>query len=231
MKSMKGILVLIATLTNLPAGTAQTEVGMVPLVSAVQDPQPAQPPTPAPRDPPPPPPRARPQPPSEPEEASPQHESSAGQWVYTDQYGWVWMPYGDEFTNVPPGGSTPNMYVYYPEGGWCWVIAPWLWGWGSMPYFGLLGPRYFGWYGHGLGHWYGFADRYGHRGWSGRGYSSGGRWNGVGHIQAAPSRGGHFTASRGGHFSAPRGGNFAAPRGGFRGGGGSTRGSGHGGHR
>src|SRR5665811_1632972 len=24
--------------------------------------------------------------------------AAAGQWVYTDQYGWIWMPYGTQYT-------------------------------------------------------------------------------------------------------------------------------------
>jgi hypothetical protein len=102
--------------------------------------------------------------------------ASDGQWVYTEQYGWVWMPYGDKFTHVPPDGGVPNMYVYYPEAGWCWVIAPWLWGWGPRPYFGMLGPGFYGWWGVGLGRWFGFAGPYRHLGWEHRGYWGGGRW-------------------------------------------------------
>src|SRR5512137_1597510 len=54
----------------------------------------------------------------------------SGQWVYTSQYGWVWMPHGDAYVNVPATGDAPNMYVYYPSVGWAWVVAPWVWGWG-----------------------------------------------------------------------------------------------------
>jgi hypothetical protein len=115
------------------------------------------------------------------------------------------MPYGDTYTHVPPDGGTPSMYVYYPEAGWCWVVAPWLWGWGPMPYFGLFGPRYYGWYGVGFGHWYGFAGPYAHWGWSGRAYWHGGRWNGV-------SR---FYGGRGSYSGSGRG---------FSGGGGHSRG-------
>ena len=58
----------------------------------------------------------------------------SGSWVYTAQYGWVWMPYADAYTYVPPSGyGEPYMYVYYPAGGWSWVVAPWLWGWGPLP--------------------------------------------------------------------------------------------------
>jgi hypothetical protein len=38
----------------------------------------------------------------------------AGQWVYTQQYGWVWMPYGDAYSYVPPDGQgQPYEYVVY----------------------------------------------------------------------------------------------------------------------
>jgi hypothetical protein len=51
--------------------------------------------------------------------------ASSGQWVYTQQYGWVWIPYGDNYTDVPATGSgEPYEYVYYPAYGWCWVDAP-----------------------------------------------------------------------------------------------------------
>src|SRR6266545_478148 len=52
-----------------------------------------------------------------------------GQWVYTQQYGWVWMPYASTYTYAPPDGyGTPYEYVYYPAYGWAWVVAPWVWG-------------------------------------------------------------------------------------------------------
>jgi hypothetical protein len=73
-----------------------------------------------------------------------------GQWVYTSQYGWVWMPYGDAYTYVPPDGAgEPSMYVYYAGYGWTWIAAPWVWGYGPWPWFGAAGPYGFGWYGYG----------------------------------------------------------------------------------
>jgi hypothetical protein len=87
-----------------------------------------------------------PPPPTPPPETS----VGAGQWVYTDQYGWIWIPYGDEFTYVPPGGTgAPYEYVYYPSYGWTWVAAPWIWGYETWPYFGVYGAASFGWYGGG----------------------------------------------------------------------------------
>ncbi len=38
------------------------------------------------------------------------------------------MPYRHSYVYLPPDGSTPNMYVYYPTVGWCWMVAPWIWG-------------------------------------------------------------------------------------------------------
>src|SRR5215813_1986269 len=34
-----------------------------------------------------------------------------GQWVYTAQYGWLWMPFGQQFIHVPQGGAPPQMFV------------------------------------------------------------------------------------------------------------------------
>ena len=73
--------------------------------------------------------------------------SIAGQWVYTTQYGWVWMPYGPQYVDEGTyGARTPYQYVYTPSFGWAWCSAPWLWGWGAYPWFGPLGPDRFGWY-------------------------------------------------------------------------------------
>jgi hypothetical protein len=92
-----------------------------------------------------------PPPPSQPE---PQAQVSAtvppGQWVYTAQYGWIWMPYADAYTWAPPSGyGTPYAYAYYPAYGWAWLAAPWVWGYGPWPYFGFYGAVSFGWYGAG----------------------------------------------------------------------------------
>jgi hypothetical protein len=82
--------------------------------------------------------------------APPTASLPSGQWVYTQQYGWVWMPYPDDYTYVPPDGyGEPYAYVYTPAFGWTWVVAPWVWGFGPWPYFGVHGPAYFGWYRHG----------------------------------------------------------------------------------
>ena len=127
------------------------------------------------------------------------HQQSApratGQWVFTSQYGWVWMPYGNQYVDEGYSGApSPYAYVYTVSVGWSWVAAPWLWGWGPYPYFGIRGPRYYGWYrglyrsGYGWGHYRG-------------GYSRG--W--------AASRSYPHSYSRGGavHVTRPAGGGFA----------------------
>jgi hypothetical protein len=133
--------------------------------------------------------------------------SPSGQWVYTSQYGWIWIPYGNAYTYLPAGGVAPDMYVYYPSFGWTWVVAPWVWGLGPRPYFGVVGYTHFVWYGRGFGRWYGFAPRY--VTWGPRGYWAGGRWMaphnvypGVApHYAAAP----HSVASNViPHYAAPR---------------------------
>ncbi len=106
-------------------------------------PQSAAPSTPAP---PPPTPAERPAPPQPSDERA--TGGTTGQWVYTQQYGWVWMPYADDFLYVPPYGP-PYAYLYYPLYGWTWVVAPWIYGWGPWPFFGFYGAVHYGWYGRG----------------------------------------------------------------------------------
>lgn len=73
-----------------------------------------------------------------------------GQWVFTQQYGWIWMTTGDQYTYVPPEGSgEPLEYVYYGGIGWTWIAAPWVWGYGPRPYWGRARPDRFAWYRHG----------------------------------------------------------------------------------
>jgi len=102
--------------------------------------------------------------------------SASGQWVYTTQYGWIWMPYGTGYTYLP-ASAYPDMYVYTPAYGWRWVVAPWVWGLGPRPYFGVYGWNRFAWYGRGFGgRWYGYRGGpvWASRGWYGapahRGY-------------------------------------------------------------
>lgn len=172
MKPWAGTLALITTLSGLPL-TAQ-EPGKPTPPSEASEQAPAKPAVPEPKTPPPPPPADPPKPPARSDQTA---SEKGGQWVYTEQYGWVWMPYGDRYTHLPPDGSVPHMYVYEQEAGWCWVAAPWLWGWGPMPYFGVFGPRYYTWFGVGLGHWYGFRPHYAYRSWGGPRYWHGGGWS------------------------------------------------------
>jgi hypothetical protein len=94
--------------------------------------------------------------------------TGAGQWVYTEQYGWVWMPYGDQYTYEGTAyDASPYAYVYQPSYGWTWLAAPWIWGWGAYPYFGVNGAWGFGWY-RGL-----YRGGYGWGGYRGGGYHGG----------------------------------------------------------
>ena len=117
---------------------------------------------------------------------------ASGQWVYTSQYGWVWMPYGAGYTYLP-AGAYPDMYVYFPVYGWRWVVAPWVWGIGPRPYFGVYGWARFGWYGHGFGRWYGYR---GGPVWAGRGWGRPGWYGHPGYpgtvVRPAP----HFVGPR-----------------------------------
>ncbi len=138
-------------------------------------------------------------PPSPPPNATPPPPPTAGglpegQWVYTQQYGWVWMTYGDAFTYVPPGGSgEPLEYLYEPTYGWVWVVSPWVWGVGPWPYFGRRGPSSFAWYRHG---WWRTPSRWRYRPAPARGEPS------AHGIRPAPPRG--ERRARGGAYE-PRG--------------------------
>lgn len=99
-----------------------------------------------------------------------------GQWVYTAQYGWIWMPYGIQYVYEPPAeGAYPQAFVYHPMYGWRWVLAPWVWGWGLVPFYGSNGPWPFAWY---------RGPTYVHAGWRRAGYP-GGATNPVGGMQRA----------------------------------------------
>jgi hypothetical protein len=103
-----------------------------------------------PSGPPPPPPSAPPPPSDASASAPPVGAVPSGDWVYTDQYGWVFMPSADQYTWIPPGAvGEPLEFVYLPDAGWDWVGAPWIWGVGPAPHFGRRGPNAFGWYRHG----------------------------------------------------------------------------------
>jgi hypothetical protein len=95
----------------------------------------------------------------------------AGQWVRTVQYGWLWIPYGQEYTYIPADPQVfPEEYVYYPVYGWRWVAAPWVFGYGPEPLWGAPGIRLFAWY---TRPWFRVG---GHWGWGG--YRGWGRYRG-----------------------------------------------------
>jgi hypothetical protein len=173
------------------AGTDESSSAVVMVQAEAAPAATAEPNLPAPAETPPPPPQTRPQPPVQ-EQAPAAQPMPQGQWVYTTQYGWVWMPYSDAYTYVPPNGyGQPYAYVYYPTYGWTWIVAPWVWGWGPWPFFGAVGPVHFGWFGHGWWRWPGrwqFAP----------GRHGGGRF-GPG-VRPAPPRSGFMGPGvRGGH--------------------------------
>jgi len=144
------------------------------------------------------------------------------QWVYTSQYGWVWMPYGQQYVDEGAyGAASPYQYVYCVGAGWSWIAAPWLWGWGPYPYFGVWGPLHFGWYrglyrsGYGWGRYRGGAPR--------GGYFAGGYVRGGGAYRATRPLGGRYVSRSYGstRFQGPvrtygaapiRGGSFASGR-------------------
>jgi hypothetical protein len=192
--------------------------------------QPSQPAEAAPAEGPPPPEAPPSQPPPPPPQdsqpvtvagASQPGAAPAGQWVFTNQYGWLWMPYGQPYTYIPNDSQVfPNQYVYYPVYGWRWVVAPWVYGYGPCPYWGGFGPRYFAWYAHPWfrvgGHWgwggYRGWGRYrgwiGPRSWGSRGwarapayYRTGVGWRHSGHATHSGSgaRGTGHTRTTGAH--------------------------------
>ncbi len=114
---------------------AETSAGQA---SSGAQPEAVQPPTPPPEMLPPAPPAQPPAPPVQvQEQPQPQVQqpagaaqgAGAGQWVYTSEYGWIWMPYGNQYTyEGTPNDANPYSYAYYPNYGWMWLAAPWVWG-------------------------------------------------------------------------------------------------------
>jgi hypothetical protein len=89
----------------------------------------------APPAPPPPPTEAPPSPQAQAPQDQPDVQQSApsagGQWVYSQTYGWIWVPGGTTSYSV---NSEPYVYLYTPSYGWTWYASPWGWG----PFF--VGP-------------------------------------------------------------------------------------------
>jgi hypothetical protein len=136
--------VLIAAVTSIGSAALAQEPGWQPTGQ------------PAPMPPPPPPPQAQTYtpdayaaqtyaPPSYAAPAPVAPPAADGQWVYTIQYGWVWMPYGANYTYAP-GGNVAYTYAYYPRFGWRWLSAPWVVNVGPSPFWGRLGPSHYAWY-------------------------------------------------------------------------------------
>lgn len=71
-----------------------------------------------------------------------------GQWVYTQQYGWVYAPYDQTYTYVDPNATYAQAYIYRPTMGWGWYISPWIISIGPRPYWGAWGPGRYAWYAH-----------------------------------------------------------------------------------
>jgi hypothetical protein len=238
---MRKLTVLVLSLLLFPAIASAQSAGPPPPPPDSQDVETARPPDAEPDMQPPTPPAAppsrasdndqvgilqQPAPASPPATAAPQQ---TGQWVYTNQYGWVWMPYGQQYVDEgTSGASSPYQYVYCVGVGWSWVAAPWLWGWGAYPYFGVWGPSHFSWYrglyraGYGWGRYRGGAPRGGGyhatspitRGYPGRsGRSYGG----------APSRARPFSSGTRVAANGARGRSGPHAGGGFHGGGGHRR--------
>ncbi|MFT3839051.1 MAG: hypothetical protein QM723_18870 [Myxococcaceae bacterium] len=70
-------------------------------------------------------------------------EVPAGQWAYTKQYGWAWLPYAGAFVS---DGAPPKMFLYTASTGWSWVSAPWVAGEGARPVFSVASSRWpYGW--------------------------------------------------------------------------------------
>src|SRR5580692_3798506 len=102
---------IVAALSMLLAGQARAQ--------APAGAETAQPSSAAPDQQPPPPPADLPAvPQDDAQTVAPQQASASGQWVYTDQYGWVWIPYGAQYTSEgATGDEQPYEYVYYPVSG------------------------------------------------------------------------------------------------------------------
>lgn len=184
MKALKYSLVLLGTLVSLFAAAQSSETESVsPAAEDQQYLEPVRPSTQEPAfHPPPPPPIADIQSPLDvPAQPTVPTAPSDGQWVCTAQYGWIWMPYWDNCLYIPPSDSIPVMYVYDYSYGWCWLLAPWVWGLGPMPNFGTYGTNCYNWFGNGYGHWYrwGAISHENHH-WNMRGMYLHGRWTGVG---------------------------------------------------
>lgn len=155
-------------------------------------------------------------PPAPPAPTAAQVDPGSGQWVYTSQYGWVWMPYAQNYTYVTPDESNVYTFLYYPTFGWRWVYAPWVLGVGPWPYWGFHGVIPFYWHAH---PYYWRARPYA---WGAHPYA----WGGHPYYGRGPAEHGHMGPPE-------HGGPHYSGHGGYGGGGyggGGYGGGGHGGH-
>jgi len=110
---------------------------------------PAPPATAAPQAPASPPPAAAPAPAQAADQTTWVQSYPSGQWVYTVDHGWIWVPAGAD-TVVEDG--VPYAYFYTPLYGWTWYVSPWGWG----PYHYGLWFRHpwhpYGWHGRWVAH-------------------------------------------------------------------------------
>jgi hypothetical protein len=50
------------------------------------------------------------------------HTYPTGQWVYTTDYSWVWVPEASSTTVVE---GVPYVHLYTRAHGWNWYVSPW----------------------------------------------------------------------------------------------------------
>jgi len=169
--------VRLALLIAAVPGLALAQPSATPEATPPPDSQAPQDLPPAPSETPPPPPNEPPGPPqaNAPPPPAPQPAAApAGRWVWTAQYGWLYLPYARQFVFVPGDPQVfPEQFVYYPVYGWRWVIAPWVYGYGPQPRWGVGGPRLFVWFAQpwfrvgGYWGWGGYRGWGPYRGWIG----------------------------------------------------------------
>jgi hypothetical protein len=52
----------------------------------------------------------------------PVDQASGGRWVYSADYGWLWVPTGSTTAEID---GVPYTYLYTPAYGWTWYVSPW----------------------------------------------------------------------------------------------------------
>jgi hypothetical protein len=90
----------------------------VPTQAQTQNNAPPPPPAPAPQTTPAPPPPGQVAPPP----AQWVVSAANGRWVYTTDYGWIWVPAG---ASARISDGVPYAYLYTPTYGWTWYVSPW----------------------------------------------------------------------------------------------------------